>query len=102
MAAAETKAPATLKVAVCGPNLRYQRQGTFHVHAAGCGDLRNYGPDGFQLGEEPWEIEAGSRVDVVTAVYDPGDFEYDPDDPDALAPFIDDFHWAPCCAGRLD
>jgi hypothetical protein len=33
------KAPTAMQVTICGPNLRDQSKGSFHVHAADCADL---------------------------------------------------------------
>jgi len=40
-------------VMVCGPNLRTPDHQTFHVHGAGCADLRKYGPHRVFGGETP-------------------------------------------------
>jgi hypothetical protein len=57
-----------MKVTICGPNLRDQSKGSFHVHAAGCKDLRNYGR-GRLGGEMPWTIEVETRWEVLVDIY---------------------------------
>lgn len=84
-----------MKVTIIGPNLRDQSKGDMHVHAAGCADIAR------MVGREPeyangWEIEAESVKDVVTAVYDPSEFQYDADDPDDLDPYITSIRFFPC------
>lgn len=56
-------------VTICGPNLRDQSKGQFHVHAAGCADLVR------GAAREPeyrhgWTIEAESRVEVGDSIYE--------------------------------
>jgi hypothetical protein len=60
-----------MKVAICGPNLNDQTKGQFHVHAAGCADLKNYGP-GKKMGgqDQGWVIDADTLADVALNVYD--------------------------------
>lgn len=64
------------KITICGPNLRDQSKGQLHVHASWCHDLvrrANREPE-YRNG---WTIEVKSLREIVTAVYDPGDFNYD-------------------------
>jgi hypothetical protein len=81
-----------MRVTICGPNLRDQSKGTFHVHAAGCADLIKHAR------REPeysngWTIEAFSRAHVCDEVYPPGDFECEPGE------YVHDFHFFPCVKG---
>jgi len=79
----------TQSVTIIGPNLRDQSKGQFHVHAAGCGDIRkqaNRDPE-FRNG---WTIEATSLVEICDDVYPPDDFECE------SGQFIGEFHFAPC------
>jgi hypothetical protein len=59
-----------MDVRVCGPNLRDQSQGTFHVHKDGCPDLRKYGPGkvfgGDLNGNREMLIKNASMFKVVT------------------------------------
>lgn len=87
------------QVVICGPNLNDQSKGTFHVHAAGCAEARQYGPHKRHGGETPWQVEATSRADVVLDVYGPdaGDFDLDATDPESIRAYAGEFHFAPCC-----
>jgi hypothetical protein len=92
------------RITICGPNLNDQNKGQFHVHAAGCGDLKHYGP-GRKLGGEDggWEIEVDSRLDASAAVYadhlsDHGLSTADAEGTAMLRDWLSDFHFAPCCA----
>lgn len=58
-----------MKVSIFGPNLRDQSKGTSHAHATGCGDCKHYGRSGKFGGEDGWEIEVTSEMDVVTEIY---------------------------------
>lgn len=82
-----------MRVTICGPNLRDQSKGTFHVHAEGCADLARH------ASREPeyrngWTVDAESRKDIVTAIYDPSDFQYDAD---TEWRDYDDMYLFPCC-----
>lgn len=105
-----------MQVTICGPNLRDQSKGTFHVHAAGCGDLVRHAR------REPeysngWTVEVSSRREIVEAIYsdhmdeERGEIEHyksHPDDaarmgrtPEMLAQGVqwtdyDDLHVFPC------
>ena len=79
-----------MRVTVCGPNLRDQSKGEFHVHAEGCADLvrgANREPE-YRTG---WPMDATSRVDVCDAVYPPEDFDCESGE------FVGSFHFFPCC-----
>lgn len=93
-----------MKVRVCGPNLRDQSKGQFHVHADGCADLSKYGPGrkngGDRNGEDEMVLDANSKLRVAEWVYDDcacdenewnseGYWEY-------LKYAVQDFHFAPC------
>jgi hypothetical protein len=59
-----------MKVTVCGPNLRVQSYGEFHVHSSDCGELEKYGPGQLFGGEPPWQVgEADDRLAVTEAIY---------------------------------
>lgn len=78
-----------MRVTICGPNLRDQSKGSFHVHAQHCLDLRK------RVTREPeyangWTIEADSRVEVCDVVYPPENFECESGE------HLSDFHFFPC------
>jgi hypothetical protein len=92
-----------MDVRVCGPNLRDQSQGTFHVHKDGCPDLRKYGPGkvfgGDLNGNREMLIKNASMFKVVTDVYaDQIDEQPDDEVVDYLHFLVGDFYWAPCCS----
>jgi hypothetical protein len=78
-----------MKVTVCGPNLRDQSKGTFHVHAAGCADLAR-GAKREPEYANGWTIEVASAVEVCDEVYPPEDFECESGDN------LAEFHFFPC------
>jgi hypothetical protein len=80
-----------MRVAICGPNLRDQSNGEFHVHDENCSDLRNYGPGKRLGGEEPWMLDVSDRLGIVGEVYDWIPHEEASD-------YLSEFHFAPCCA----
>ena len=78
-----------MRVTICGPNLRDQSKGQFHVHAEGCADLKR----GAQREPEyrnGWTIEAANRIEVCDEVYPPEDFECESGD------YVDEFYFFPC------
>jgi hypothetical protein len=86
----------TTHVRVFGPNLSElaQRDGQFHVHAEGCPDHRDYGPDGKFGGVDDYgdRLTVSSREELVKFVYPPGEFGYE--EPDWRE--FDDLYVAPC------
>jgi hypothetical protein len=87
-----------MRVSIIGPNLRDQSKGQFHVHAEGCADIKR------MVRREPEyaypdTFEVTTKMEAVTEVYDPGDFEWDPDDESLAACYLDDLHFFPCCDG---
>jgi hypothetical protein len=80
-----------MRVHVCGPNLRDQSKGEFHVHADGCADLGKYGPGKPYGGEEPWALDVSDRLGIVGEVYDWIPAE-------EASAYLGEFHFAPCCA----
>ena len=83
----------TQTVTIVGPNLPrvLSDRGTFHVHAAGCMDLkrgtiRHYAGEG-------WDVDVESIREVVEAVYCDHMAE---DDVDHYFIYREDFHFAPC------
>jgi hypothetical protein len=57
-----------MQVTICGPNLRDQSKGQFHIHAAGCADLVR-GARREPEYRDGWTVEAATREDVVRAIY---------------------------------
>jgi hypothetical protein len=55
-----------MMVTVCGPNLRDQSKGQFHVHAEGCADLLRSREPEYRNG---WTIEASTRDQVGDDIY---------------------------------
>jgi hypothetical protein len=86
----------TTHVRVFGPNLSEsaQQDGQFHVHAEGCPDHRDYGPDGKFGGVDDYgdRVTVSSREELVKFVYPPGEFGYE--EPDWRE--FDDLYVAPC------
>ena len=88
-----------MRVTICGPNLRDQSKGQFHVHAADCADLVK------GARREPeyangWTVDGMlSRANLVREIYqDMMDESDDPDDWEAY----DDLHVFPCCGSLAD
>jgi hypothetical protein len=80
-----------MRVSVCGPNLRDQSKGEFHVHAEDCADLAKYGPGKPNGGEEPWALDVSDRLGIVGEVYDWIPAE-------EASAYLGEFHFAPCCS----
>jgi len=78
----------TQHVVIVGPNLRDQSKGEFHVHAAGCADLKRN--RNLKHENQSMTLEAGSLVEIVDYVYPPGDFDCE------AGEFLSEFHVAPC------
>lgn len=80
-----------MRIAIAGPNLRDQSEGTFHVHAADCADLLR------GVRREPEYanahiMDAETDVDVCDAMYPPADFECESGE------YLYDFKFFPCCS----
>ena len=94
-----------MDVVICGPNLRDQSKGQFHVHAAGCGDLKHYGSSGKFGGEDGgWSIQADTKLDVSTEIHcdilsDYGLTPEDDEGKDMLRDWLSDVWFAPCVKG---
>jgi hypothetical protein len=83
-----------MRVTICGPNLRDQSKGSFHVHAAGCADLVR-GARREPEYRSDWTIEAATRDDVVLEVYSDMILA---NDCDPIEDYRSDLHFFPCCA----
>jgi len=83
-----------IKVHVIGPNLRGQSE-TFHVHAEGCADVQRSplyrGPD--YATDRTTTYDVASLQDLVTMIYDPSEFDYDPEE---WIDYLADFKVFPC------
>lgn len=82
-----------MRVTLCGPNLRDQSKGTFHVHAADCTDLTR-GARREPEYRNGWTIDADFRTDVAIEVY-ADHMDENGDEPSA---YVSDFYFFPCCA----
>jgi hypothetical protein len=82
---------------VVGPNLpgSLQKKGQFHVHTAGCKDLKR-NPIRSEVAQTGSLIRVNNLFEIVTWIYEPGSFDWDPEDPGDAAAYWGDFHWAPC------
>lgn len=88
-----TQAQDTQQLTILGPNLADQSKGDFHVHASGCRDIARY-PGRVQ--RDAMVATFGRRIDVVTTVYPPSDFDYDDSVPTEVAPYAGSFYFLPC------
>lgn len=86
-----------MRVTVHGPNLprHLSDKGTIHVHKDGCRDIKTHRyPAGADQGG--YGVDVASIAEIVEDVYPASDFQYDPDDEAAAAPYRDDIYVAPC------
>lgn len=82
--------PTTTTVVIVGPNLPREAKATFHVHAAGCADLKRGWIARHAAGERP--VRCASEQDVVEYVYADMIDESDA----AWSDYASEFHYAPC------
>jgi hypothetical protein len=83
-----------MKITILGPNLRDQSTGQFHVHAAGCRDLR-VGKTYSQANlHEAYTEEFTSEQDTVEGVY--SDMICENEGSTWEDGYRQDFHWFPC------
>ena len=83
-----------MKLTIHGPNLNDQSNGSFHVHTSRCRDnKREVANNG---SEQPTTHDFDTVEDVVDYIYPPEQFERDPSDPQDVAQYTADFHFAPC------
>lgn len=80
-----------------GPNLpaSLQKKAQFHVHTADCADLKRAALRS-AVRETGSLFEVENLFEIVTTVYDPESFEWDPTDAGDAAAYWGDFHFAPC------
>lgn len=94
-----------MNIRVCGPNLRDQSRGTFHVHRSDCNDLNYYGPGrkygGDELGTREMLIKDATVMKVVRATYADQIAEQDRDHDEYAEELANDFWFAPCCSTHL-
>lgn len=81
----------TQRLTIVGPNLPAQAKAPFHVHAAGCTDLKRGWIRSYAA--EAWDMDASSRYDVEASVYD---FAADEDPHYSLGDYQSEFWFAPC------
>lgn len=86
-----------MNLAVCGPNLRDQTKGGIHVHEAGCRDLKRGRADEPAYADA-WLIEADTKMEVVEAIYPPGEFGWDTTDEREVDAYASDVYFFPCCS----
>lgn len=81
----------TQTLTIVGPNLPQQAKATFHVHAAGCADLKRGWIKRYAI--DAWDMDATCLTDVEADVYD-----FAPDEnPDyVLGDYQSEFYFAPC------
>jgi len=84
-----------MRVYICGPNLRDQSKGSFHVHAADCADLRRSSEPVYAEELKHPPVEVASAVEAAEYVYDNGIMQ----DGETGADYLHDFHFFPCCDG---
>lgn len=94
-----------MNVRVCGPNLRDQSKGTFHVHRHDCADLKHYGPGGKYGGDmdgmNEMLIVDATTMSVVREVY-ADQIAENPDAEAEMDMYVNDFWFAPCCRDDMD
>ncbi len=73
---------------IVGPNLPNEAKASFHVHAAGCADLKR----GWIRSHRGHDTTTASKLDVVEQVY--GDILAEDDA--TAEEYLYDFHFAPC------
>jgi hypothetical protein len=84
-------------ITVCGPNLRDQSKGQFHVHAADCADLVKHAR------REPeyrhgWTVDVPSVMEAVVELYaDMLDERYPEDEWGDHWQEYNDLYFFPCC-----
>jgi hypothetical protein len=77
------------QVTIIGPNLPGNTQ-TFHVHAAGCADIKR---SRLYHRAQQWTVELASAQEVVYDVYPSGDFDYPPEE---WEDYLSEFRIFPC------
>jgi hypothetical protein len=88
-----------MNVRVCGPNLRDDSKGTFHVHRADCEDLNRYGPGRMYGGDQYGTRESLVRNASIKSVVELCYADQIAENPDATwESYISDFWFAPCCS----
>ncbi len=91
-----------MRVHIIGPNLPDQSNGSFHVHAEGCADVKRSplyrGPD--FASDRRHTFDVASLVDIVEQTM-PDQVAEEGDGFDPLS-WIDDFHILPCVGNLPD
>ena len=90
-----------MDVRVCGPNLRDQSKGSFHVHVHDCGDLKHYGPGGKYGGDRDGMnemlVKNATVLKVVYETYPDQIAEAKEANDFSESDYVQDFWFAPCC-----
>lgn len=86
----------SMDVVICGPNLRDQSKGTFHVHAAGCSDLKRMARNEPEY-RNGWKVAVNDVKSVIVDVYADQMREADEESQQDWESYVDDFHFFPCC-----
>lgn len=87
-----------MKVAICGPNLRDQSRGQFHVHTVDCKDLtRMQKQEPEYLPGHRMEFDVESKQQAVEYVYCDHIDENEGNPPwDTWTAYLDEFYFFPC------
>jgi len=83
---------------VLGPNLPAAAGEMIHVHRLGCVDVQRSRSYSRAAIDAAWTMEADSWPLVVSAIYPPDNFDYDPDS-DAWLDYLGDIRFFPCTDG---
>jgi hypothetical protein len=88
-----TETPGYQELTILGPNLPREAKATFHVHAAGCADMKRGWLGRHTARDGGWNMHARCLVDVEATVYD---FAPDENEDYKLGDYLSEFHFAPC------
>ncbi len=69
---------------------------TLVAHKEGCADTRKRIYKGLGADQGGWTIDAETVQDIITDVYDPECFQYNPEDVDEYEQYRSDVHIFPC------
>lgn len=79
------------RLTIVGPNLSDQSLGDFHVHAAGCADLKRN--RNLRNEDQSWTLRAHSKLAVAEHIYE----DIIDENPDVSASgYLSTIHFAPC------
>lgn len=87
-----------MKLTIIGPNLADQSKGSFHVHAAGCADLKRGQYRNLYRGDTgTYHEDHDSIRSVVDSIYGPQSGGFYEESETTWADYVSDFYFAPCC-----